>query len=133
MDFTEWSWDGTSTGMGEIRNTPTTVAEAERGYSVGAGEATIDLTELPLRTGDVVEIPISVGAGEVTVRLPEDGAFTADIQVFAGEVRWLGEQVQTGFGQRRAEYESPAVEAGAEPQIVLDISVGAGAVTVEEN
>jgi phage shock protein PspC (stress-responsive transcriptional regulator) len=132
MDFTEWSWDGTSTGMGEIRNTPTTVAEAERGYSVGAGEATIDLTELPLRTGDAVEIPISVGAGEVTVRMPEDGAFTADIQVFAGEVRWLGDQVQTGFGQRRAEYESPAVEAGAEPQIVLDISVGAGAVTVEE-
>lgn len=132
MDFTEWNWDGTSTGMGEIRNTPTTVAEAERGYSVGAGEATIDLTALPLTTGDVVEIPISVGAGEVTVRMPEDGAYTAEIQVFAGEVRWLGDQVQTGFNQRPAEYRSPAVEDGAEPQIALDISVGAGSVTVEE-
>ncbi|WP_225753093.1 PspC domain-containing protein [Actinotalea sp. Marseille-Q4924] len=132
VDWTEWSWDGTSTGMGEIRNTPTTVAEAERGYSVGAGEATIDLTELPLRDGDVVEVPISVGAGEVTVRMPEGGAFTADIQVFAGEVQWLGGQAQTGFGQQRMAYESPAVEDGAEPQVVLDISVGAGAVSVEE-
>ncbi|EYR62681.1 hypothetical protein N866_06280 [Actinotalea ferrariae CF5-4] len=132
-DWTEWSWDGTSAGMGEIRNTPTTVDEAERGYSVGAGEATIDLTELPLRAGDVVEIPIAVGAGEVTVRMPEDAAYTADIQVFAGEVMWLGEAVQTGVGQGREEYESPAVRDGAEPQVVLDISVGAGAVSVEED
>lgn len=132
VEWVEWSWDGTSAGVGEIRNTPTTVAEAERGYSVGAGEVTIDLTELPLRAGEVVEVPISVGAGEVTVRMPDDGAFAADVQVFAGEVRWLGDEAQAGVGQQRMTYESPAVQDGDEPQIVLDISVGAGAVSIEE-
>ncbi|MBC7289905.1 MAG: PspC domain-containing protein [Actinotalea sp.] len=126
-----WSWDGTSSGVGDLRSTPTTVVEAERGYSVGAGEAVIDLTRVPL-AGDVVDVPISVGAGDVTVVLPEGGAYTADIRVFAGEVFWLDERIQAGVGQRRGTYESPAVEAGATPEIVLDISVGAGKVVVEE-
>lgn len=127
-------WDlGTSAGVGDVDHTPTTVAEAEGGYSLGAGDATIDLTELPL--GDeAVNVPVRVGAGDLTIVMPEGGAYTADIQVMAGEVRWLEESVTSGVGGDRgpASYESPAVRDGETPAIVLDVNVGAGSVRVEE-
>lgn len=127
----EWGWYGSSTGVGDLDHTPTTVAQAERGYSIGAGEARVDLTELPL--GDEpVEVPISVGAGDVTVLVPDGSDYAADVRIFAGEIRWLDDTFSRAGAGDTIELESPAVERGADPQIVLDISVGAGTVTVEE-
>lgn len=133
-DGWDGQWDlGTSAGVGDIDHTPTQVTEAEAGYSLGAGDATIDLTELPL-TGATITVPVHVGAGDLTVVVPRDGAFTAQIQVMAGEVRWLDETVRSGVGGDSGPetYESPSVRDGATPDIALDISVGAGTVSVEE-
>lgn len=128
-----WHWDGTrhGTAIGEVTETPTTVSVAEEGYSLGAGEARIDLTELPL-SGPPVEVPIRVGAGDVRIVLPEDGAYEADIQVFAGEVDWLGETITRRAGGSSSSYQSESVSDGAEADIVLDVTVGAGSVTITE-
>ncbi|WP_188484769.1 PspC domain-containing protein [Cellulomonas carbonis] len=131
VERADWEWNGTNAGLGEVRSTPVTVGEAERGYSVGAGEARIDLTDVPLDEG-LVEVPVSVGAGDVVVVVPEDAAVVAEVRVFAGEVTWLGERVASGVGRHQETYESPAVQDGADPQISLDISVGAGQVRVIE-
>ena len=118
--------------FGEVDRTPTEVATAEEGYSLGAGDARIDLTELPLG-GPVIEIPVNVGAGEVTIVLPADSAYTADITVSAGEVIWLGDTVTSGFGNRGNEpYESAAVQDGTSPDVALDITVGVGTVQIVE-
>lgn len=134
VQYADWDGDwGTGTTFGDMDSTPTDVATAEAGYSLGAGEAQIDLTELPL-SGPVIEVPVNVGAGEVTIVLPEDGAYTAEISVGAGEVVWLGDTVTSGIqGDQGTElYESDAVRDGATPDLALDITVGFGTVTVVE-
>lgn len=134
-----WHWDGnrlwdgnrTGTVIGDVTETPTTVSVAEQGFSLGAGEARIDLTELPL-DGPPIEVPIRVGAGDLRIVLPEDGAYEASIRVFAGEVDWLGETVTRRAGGASSTFESEAVTDGAEADIVLDVRVGAGSVTITE-
>ena len=125
------TWNLNTVAMGEVRNTPTTVEAAESGYSLGAGEAAIDLTEVPL-AGDAVTVPIHVGTGEVRVVVPEDGAYTARIRVMAGEIRWLDDGSISRVGSTWEDFESAAVQDGAEPDLELRITVGAGTVTVVE-
>lgn len=125
------TWTGGGTVVGDVTRTPTTVAEAERGYSVGAGEARIDLTELPA-SRDTVVVPVNVGAGEITVIVPEGSAYDADVRIFAGEITWLGDRTtRAGAGQAET-FESEAVADGAEAEIHLEITVGAGEVRVIE-
>jgi hypothetical protein len=128
-----WSWDGINTAFGDVVETPRTVAAAEQGYSLGAGDARIDLTEVPVG-GEPIEVPVRVGAGDVRIIMPTDGAYSGEVQVFAGEVDWLGESItRRGGGGSPSTYESQAVADGAEPDLVLDITVGAGRVTVVED
>jgi len=119
--------------IGNVRYQPTEVSVAEEGYSVFAGEVVLDLTELPA-SDDVVEVPVHLGAGELRIIVPDDGAYTARVRQPAGEFTWPGEPTVTGVtdGGWRT-YESPAVADGAEPEIALEITIGAGNLTVEED
>ncbi len=129
------SWDGGGAPVGDVDGTPTTVAEAEEGYAIGAGTVRLDLTEVPLDGEDTVTVPIGVGAGDVTVVIPEGTAVDAEVRVMAGEVFWLDEEITRGRGPGTGgdrTYETDAVAAGAEPELSLDITVGAGTVRVEE-
>lgn len=125
-------WDGEwrdGAAIGEVDARPTTVAQAQDGYAVGAGDVRVDLTAVPLG-GDPLEVPIQAGAGEITVVVPADATVTADIRVMAGEVTWLGETTTGVTGGRAMQYESePGID---EPDIALTIGVGAGAVTVRQ-
>jgi phage shock protein PspC (stress-responsive transcriptional regulator) len=125
------NWNSATVGVGEVRSTPTTVQAAENGLSLGAGEAIVDLTEVPL-DGEVVEVPIHVGTGEVRVIVPEDGAYAASIRVMAGEIRWTDASSTSRVGSTWQDFESEAVRDGAAPELDLRISVGAGTVTVVE-
>ena len=118
--------------VGDAVYRPTDVATAEDGYNVMAGSVVIDLTDLPL--GDEpVSVPVTLGAGELRVVMPEDGSYTARVRQSAGEFAWLDERTSNGVGDRGwTTYESDAVEDGAEPQIELELTVGAGTLTVEE-
>lgn len=124
-----WS-NGRFVGDAEYR--PTEVSVAEEGYSIVAGNVVIDLTDLPLDT-DVVTVPVNLGAGELRVVLPEDGAYTARVRQTAGDFTWLDDATRSGVGDGGwRTYESQAVRDGAEPQLELELTLGAGELTVEE-
>lgn len=126
------SWSN-ATFVGDVVYRPTAVEVAEQGYSVFAGDVVVDLTDLPL-DGETVEVPVHLGAGELRVVLPEDGAYTARVRQSAGEFVWLGESPISGVGTTGwRTYESPAVADGAEPDIALEITLGAGTLRVEED
>ncbi|TNU74966.1 PspC domain-containing protein [Miniimonas arenae] len=125
-------WDG-PTSFSSTELTPTSRAAAEDGVRVIAGNAVVDLTEVPL-TGDPVVVPIRVGAGEAVVTIPEDAAVRADVSIGAGEVVWDVEGAprtvdDDGVG-RTLTYRTTAADDG-EAQLVLDVQVGAGTVTIQ--
>lgn len=125
---TNLSWN---TSVGDRTFVPQDVATAEDGYNHGAGNITVDLTALPT-TGPAVEIPVHLGAGDLRVILPTDGAYTARMRVVAGQMIWLDDTVSEGVSGGWQTFESPAVQDGAEPDIELEISVGAGSLRVIE-
>ena len=131
--FSNVRWDRVTTFVAaDSTNVPNTVTAAERGYNIGVGSTTVDLTEVPLG-GPAVEVPIHLGAGELLLILPEDGAYTARVQVLAGELLWLDDVVIDGVRSHGWEtFESPAVTHGAEPDLELTVTVGAGSVRVIE-
>lgn len=118
--------------VGDAVYRPTEVAKAEQGYNVVAGSVVIDLTDLPL-DGDLVTVPVSVGAGELRVVMPEDVAYTARVRQSAGDFTWLDDGTRSGVtdGGWRT-YESDAAADGDAPEIELELSLGAGKLTVEE-
>jgi phage shock protein PspC (stress-responsive transcriptional regulator) len=125
-------WSGMTAVIGEGTYTPRDVATAEAGYTIGAGDITIDLTEVPL-DGPAIEVPLHLLAGELEVILPRDGAYTARVRVNAGEVHWLGERALSGVRSHGWEtFSSPAVQDGARPDLELTITVAAGSLRVIE-
>jgi phage shock protein PspC (stress-responsive transcriptional regulator) len=137
LNDADWDWDTdwrSGTSMGDVQLAPDTVTEAEEGLSMGAGDADLDLTEVPLG-GRPVEVPIHVGAGDLTVHVPEGSAVSATIRIRAGEIGWLDEPTTSGVrpSMDARSFDSPAVEAGEDADILLDINVGVGAVHVVED
>lgn len=132
----DWHWDqswNTSNGTQSLQLT--TRQQAEDGFSMGLGDATIDLTDVPL-TGTTLDVPLHVGLGSLTVLVPPDVPLVADVQTGAGETTWdVGDDTSTvsgaGNGERR--FSSDEVDDGAEPQLALHITLGAGDVTIKES
>lgn len=129
-------WNSTWVAFGQEAYQPTDVSAASGGYSVFAGDLRIDLTSLPLSAADPVTVPVSVGAGNVTIIVPRDVPVTATTHTLAGQVDWLvdgsrGTTSSAGVGQSRT-WESAEVRAGRPAEIVLDIHVNAGQITIEE-
>jgi len=145
-------WYSTWVAFGQESYRPTDASAASGGYSVFAGDLRIDLTGLPVAAADPVTVPVSVGAGNVTIIVPRDVPVTATTHTLAGQVDWLvdGSQSATtsagvghwlvdgsggtssaGVGQART-WESAEVRAGQPAEIVLDIYVNAGQITIEE-
>lgn len=104
---------------------------AADGLQVGAGETTFDLTAVPL-TASTLTVPVSVGAGRAVVVVPQDAAVAADVRLGLGSVTWdvdgSSEQVG-GAGIEHQTFQDQASTDGT-AQILLDISVGLGDVTV---
>jgi len=130
-----YDWTSTSDGQvvfGDISSTPLTASDAEAGIELGAGNATIDLTSLPASTATVV-VPIDVAAGDVTVVVPSGSTVSADLTMAAGDVRWFGDRMSIGFGDespKSLEHSGTGDSTG--PDLVLDISMGVGSLTVQE-
>jgi hypothetical protein len=127
---TDLRFDGNGTFAGEGTYTPRTTAAAADGYNWAFGDVTIDLTELP--AGADVRVPLHLGAGDLRVIVPAGAAVTADVRQGVGDVTWLDDEQVSGAGNDRHAYESDAVENGATPDIELDVSMGAGSLTVVE-
>lgn len=112
---------------------------AEAGFAVRWGDPTIDLSALDLSgaTGtSPIEVPVELGAGDVTVVVPDGVPVRAEVQVLAGSARWLvdGDDREIGgVSTRPVTFENAEVDAGEDPLLVLDVVVGAGQVTIEED
>lgn len=129
-----WTWNRTASAVGDVVETPRAIEVAEDGFSVGAGQARIDLTELPFDQADgPVEVPISVGAGDVVLLLPDDVDYRADLHVVAGEILVEAEGVRRNGVGRSTTLESPAVAQGADPDLYVEVTVGAGQIRVVED
>lgn len=123
--------------LGDRSSTPTDVAAAERGFVLGAGSWTLDLTEVPLG-GATVEVPMSFAMGDATVVLPEGAAWVADVRLGVGDVEVVtssggstSRSTSDGVGVTRT-VESTAVRDGAVPALRLDLRAGLGSVKITE-
>jgi len=112
---------------------------AEQGFGVRWGDPTIDLTGLDLSdaTGSSpVTVPVQLGAGDATVVVPDGVPVRAEVQVAAGNARWLvdGDRREVGgVSTRPVTFDNDEVQAGDDPLLVLEVQVGAGQVTIEED
>lgn len=111
---------------GEVNVRPRTWHELGSAYQLGAGELTLDLTELDPSRGPA-ELEASVGMGELNVIVPSGEAVRAEGSVGAGSVDLLGEE-RGGFGVElvREVGEGP-------PRLRLLLDVGVGEVTVRSS
>jgi hypothetical protein len=114
-----------SSGAGDRTERPTTLAQIEDGYQLGAGKLTIDLRGLSLPAG-VTELEANVGMGELQIRLPEGVAADITASAGMGEVIVLG-RTQNGIGPN-IEESVPGTEGLG--RLVLDASAGMGKVEV---
>lgn len=116
-------------GVGERTWVPTTVAEAERPFRLGVGDAELDLTGLP--PGSAVDVDVSVGMGELRVIVPDDARVVVDGSVGAGTMRLFEERTRdgTGLSDRTTSDPSPGAAPGA-PLLTIDAEVGLGELEV---
>ncbi|MGY1748157.1 PspC domain-containing protein [Modestobacter sp. SYSU DS0511] len=113
--------------MGDRTYRPMTAAAVQSEYEHGAGDLTLDLSELDLADRDrAIRTSVDSGLGDVRVLVP----FSADVQVSVdnaiGDVALFGDSLESGFFPGYGEDWSD----DGDPEIVLTISLGAGSVEV---
>ena len=103
---------------------------AADGFRMGFGNATLDLTQLPLSTGNRLTVPIDVSAGNLVVLVPSGADVAARADIGAGQVRWEvgGDDTTASAVGRRDNFGVPADQAS----LWLQVHVGAGNVTIQE-
>lgn len=120
--------------------TPKTVEEISGGYSFGAGEVNLDLTELDIsdvpKTDLPIVIPISAGVGEVNIIIPTDLAVTADQTVGVGTAKASSGNTSTSIGGigavSNAHFANDQAVETDTADIFLDISLGLGEIKITE-
>ncbi|WP_258726168.1 PspC domain-containing protein [Cellulomonas sp. NS3] len=131
----DWTWDGDSHAA--IADTDFVVTErdvATRGYDLGLGDSTVDLSDVEL-TDETLRVPVDMGAGTLRVIVPEGAAVVADVTLGAGDITWdvdepLEKSGGVGLGERS--YRSDEVVDGTAPELALVVTLGAGDITIEE-
>jgi phage shock protein PspC (stress-responsive transcriptional regulator) len=120
-------------GFGDPRYTPTAVAEVNAEYRLVAGQMVLDLTNLEITDGDLVELEASVVFGRLEVILPADVGVNAAALVDAGEIFVDGvRQSQVGAGtSNNVNMERAIVYEGA-GQLSLEAHVGFGELSLRQ-
>lgn len=117
--------DDFNAGVGERTWVPTTVAEAERPFRLGIGDAELDLTRLP--AGSEVDVEARLGVGSLRITVPEDARVVVDAEVGAGDLQLFDEPDTDGTDLRRETTSAPApgvTDSGT--LITIDAEVGLG-------
>jgi hypothetical protein len=72
---------------GDMEWRPMNVTSLQHEYRVGIGQGTLDLTALPLATGQHVSIDASVGLGRMEVKVPAGARVRLDARIALGDLR----------------------------------------------
>ncbi len=111
-------------GIGDRDYRPATIAQLESEYRLAIGSMTIDLRDVPIRTG-TTEITASVAIGELVVLVPNDVTVDVHAEAGIGQVSVFGE-VDSGTGVERTDIERAGVRV-----LQLDLRTGIGQARVE--
>jgi hypothetical protein len=110
-------------GAGEVSEAPTTLAQVEDVYELGAGKMTLDLSGLTVSDiAELGDLEASVGMGEMRIVVPEGTAVDVRASAGVGEVQLFGRS-WGGLGIDRERHEPDA-------DLSLKLSVGMGSVEV---
>ena len=118
--------DGAATA-GERRWSASTAAELQPSYSLGLGDAELDLTGLQLPDGRTARTSVDLGLGEARVLLPRDLDVELRCEAPVGEVDCLG-GYQAGSGSRVDLRDRGSGSGGG--TLVLDVRADGGRVLV---
>jgi predicted membrane protein len=106
--------------------TPQTIGDVEDHYELSIGEGILDLTEVPLRSGQRLPVRATIGIGHLVIQVPagvdldvQGDASGGDIELFGRSSSGMGVSVDRSF--------SGDADAGA---IDLDLEVGLGHIEV---
>ncbi|TAK71304.1 MAG: PspC domain-containing protein [Actinomycetota bacterium] len=122
-------------GIGQRTWRPTTVAQVEQEYSLGIGNATLDLAALPADATGQLRVTARQGIGRLLVIVPNDARVEIDAEVGAGVLTVPGESERNGSGLEVTTTVDPVVTPPATPPastsvtpltIDLDATLGAG-------
>ncbi|WP_285760843.1 PspC domain-containing protein [Nocardiopsis ansamitocini] len=119
--------DLTTMRFGDAPWGPSTVAQAEEGFALTAGNADIDLTGIPLEPGQELAVRARVGIGTVEVLVPESVRVVVNASSGVGEVK-VGDMERYGVDNRLTETVEPV---GHDPSATLVIDVRSQVGTVE--
>ena len=115
-------------GVGERSWVPTTVAQAERPFRLGIGDAELDLTRLP--AGSEVDVDTRLGVGSLRIIVPPDARVVVEGDVGVGDLQLFDEPDLDGTELHRETTSLPpsGVEGGT--VIHIDAEVGLGELVV---
>lgn len=115
-------------GIGEVDETPTSLAELEEVYQRTMGAIHLDLTQLD--TDKPITTAIDVGMGEAVVRVPAEADVTFTCNANMGEVNCL-DKTSEGMGMAPVSDTSLGDDGKGGQQITLDVSARMGSVVIE--
>ncbi|MFC4910672.1 PspC domain-containing protein [Actinomadura gamaensis] len=101
---------------GDIMWRPTDAAQAARDYRVTVGNGTLDLTALPVRPGEQLEVSAAVWTGQLKVELPANARVKLDARVKIGDIR-IEQRTVNGPNARTNEVLEPTA-GGANPAVI---------------
>ncbi|MDI2028936.1 PspC domain-containing protein [Saccharopolyspora sp. TS4A08] len=114
--------------VGDLRVAPIETTDVLSSYDRTAGTVELDLSDLRISTGQVVETTANVGAGKVLIRVPSTVDVTAHCDAEVGELTCLGRHANGQDLQRSVTDEGPDGLGGG--KLVLNAAVGTGNVEV---
>ena len=121
-------------GVGERSIAPNTVAAAAQRAVLGAGQLTIDLTQLESTASatEKVTVHAEVGFGRLHVIVPADAVIELATDVGAGHVVIDGREITSGFRQDDNRTDWGAGDRPTDGQtFVLDLRMGAGEIAID--
>jgi phage shock protein PspC (stress-responsive transcriptional regulator) len=115
-----------SSGIGEKKEQPQTVAALQSNYELGMGELDLDLTTVTLPAG-TTPVDASVGVGSLVITVPRNVALEIDAEAGVGEINVLGEHEDGIDAQRTFSIPGPTPAA---PVLEVEADVGIGNIEV---
>ena len=115
-----------SSGVGEKKEQPESLATLQSSYELGMGELDLDLAGVTLPAG-TTPVDASVGIGSLLITVPENVALEIDAQAGVGELNVLGERDDGINAHRTFRFAGATPDA---PKLEVEADVGIGNIEV---